>query len=143
MIYFFLNISPNVVRSETKKKFMTTKYNEVNVRNGPGLNHLKIYKIYKKGYPLKIIKRFENWKKVSDYQGISGWISDSQLSDQQYVIMIKEQGYIFKFPDMESKKIALVKKSYVLKCEKCESNWCLVKEQKTKGWVKKQDLWGF
>ena len=23
---------------------MTTKFNEVNVRNGPGLNHLKIYK---------------------------------------------------------------------------------------------------
>ena len=34
---------------------MTTKYNEVNVRNGPGLNHLVIYKILIKGYPLKII----------------------------------------------------------------------------------------
>ena len=48
---------------------MTTKYNEVNVRNGPGLNHLKVYKIFRKGYPLKVTKEFENWKKVSDYRG--------------------------------------------------------------------------
>jgi len=138
-----MNISPNVVRSETKKKFMTTKFNEVNVRNGPGLDHLKIYKIYKKGYPLEIIQKFENWKKVSDHQGLSGWISNSQLSDQKYVIMQEKEGYIFKFPNIESKKIALVKKNYVLKCEKCELDWCLIKDQKIKGWVKRQDVWGF
>ena len=83
----FLNISPNNARSEIKNKFMTTKYNEVNVRNGPGLNHLKVYKIYRKGYPLKVTKKFENWKKVSDYKGELGWVSNSQLTEKKRVLL--------------------------------------------------------
>ena len=83
---------------------MTTKYNEVNVRNGPGLNHLKVYKIYRKGYPLKVTKKFENWKKVSDYKGELGWVSNSQLTEKKSVIVTVKEDFIFKFPNEESKK---------------------------------------
>ena len=50
-----------------KKIFFSTKYNEVNLRNGPGVNHLLIYKILKKGYPLLVIEKFENWYRVIDF----------------------------------------------------------------------------
>ncbi len=122
---------------------MTTKYNEVNVRNGPGLNHLKVYKIFRKGYPLKVTKEFENWKKVSDYRRELGWVSNSQLTEKKSVIVTIEEDFIFKFPDEESKKIAVAKKDFILKCERCENAWCLVDEMKIKGWVRKKSVWGF
>ena len=90
--------------------FFSTKFNEVNVRNGPGLNHLLLYKILVKGYPLKEISEFDNWKKVQDFSGRVGWISKSQLSRQKYIITILPDQYLYKFPTNNSKKIAIVKK---------------------------------
>ena len=121
---------------------MTTKYNEVNVRNGPGLNHLVIYKILKKGYPLIIISNFENWSKVSDVDGIIGWVSNSQLTDKRYVIITSNSEYIYKFPNVRSKKIAKVMKNFVLENEKCSEEWCFVKEKEIEGWVRKKGIWG-
>ena len=41
------------------------------------------------------------------------------------------------------KKIAVAKKDFVLKCERCEDSWCLVDEMKIKGWVRKNLCGGF
>ena len=81
----------------SKINFFSTKYNEDNVRNGPGLNHLLIYKILIKGYPLKVISEFDNWKKVRDFSGRVGWISKSQLTSERYVITIIPDQYLYKF----------------------------------------------
>ena len=67
---------------------MTTRYDEVNVRNGPGLNNLILFKILKKGYPLLVIEKFENWYRVIDFSDNKGWISKTQLSNDPFVIMI-------------------------------------------------------
>ncbi len=121
---------------------MTTKYNEVNVRNGPGLNHLVIYKILIKGYPLQIISNFENWSKISDVNGIEGWISNSQLTGKKFVIITSNNEFLYKFPDIRSKKIAKVMKNLVLENKKCNANWCFVKEKEIEGWVRKKGIWG-
>lgn len=128
--------------SETKK-ILTTKFNEVNVRNGPGLNHLKIYKILKKGYPLKVIKEFESWKKVKDFRGVLGWVSNSQLSNKAFGIVIVDEEIIFKFPELKSKKIARIKKNFVIRIKKCSVDWCFVEEGEIKGWIPKESFWGF
>lgn len=120
---------------------MTTKFNEVNVRNGPGLNHLKIYKILKKGYPLLVIEVFENWKRVVDINGINGWVANSQLSEKPYAIVEVIEDYLYKFPLEKSKKTALVKKNFVFEKERCNQKWCLVKNDNIKGWIKKSSLW--
>ena len=120
-----------------------TKYNEVNVRNGPGLNHLKIFKILKKGYPLKVIEVFQNWKKVVDVDGNSGWISNTQLSNKKHVIINSSQAYIYKFPIIESKKIALIRGKKVLELNKCNDDWCLIADKEIKGWVMKKGIWGY
>ena len=121
---------------------MTTKYNEVNVRNGPGLNHLVIYKILIKGYPLKIISNFENWSKIVDVNGIEGWISNSQLTAKKYIIITSNSEFLYKFPNIKSKKIAKVMKNLVLENKKCNASWCFVKEKEIEGWVRKKGIWG-
>ena len=139
----FSNIPLNTCLAEKKKKMLTTKFNEVNVRNGPGLNHLKKFKILKKGYPLKIIDNFDNWKKVVDVNGNSGWVSNSQLSNNRYVIINSSEAYIYKFPLQNSKKIALVKGKKVLALNKCNQNWCQINDNKINGWVMKKEIWGY
>ena len=141
-MFIFINISPKIVSTEIKKNILTTKYNEVNLRNGPGLNHLIIYKILIKGYPLKVLEEFGNWRRIIDVNGISGWVSNSQLSEKKYSIVVSNEIYIYKFPDISSKKIAKVKKNLILKNEKCLKSWCLMKKDKIEGWILKKHLWG-
>ena len=126
----------------SKINFFSTKFNEVNVRNGPGLNHLLIYKILVKGYPLKVISEFDNWKKVRDFSGRVGWISKSQLSSERYVITIIPDQYLYKFPKIDSKKIALVKKESLLKIIREHEGWLLLESDGVKGWITKNAVWG-
>ena len=126
----------------SKINFFSTKFNEVNVRNGPGLNHLLIYKILIKGYPLKVISEFDNWKKVRDFSGRVGWISKSQLTSERYVITIIPDQYLYKFPKIDSKKIALVKKESLLKIIREHEGWLLLESDGVKGWITKNAVWG-
>ena len=126
----------------SKIKFFSTKFDEVNVRNGPGLNHLLLYKILVKGYPLKEIREFDSWKKVQDFSGRVGWISKSQLSNDKYIITIVPDQYLYKFPTNNSKKIAIVKKESLLKIIKEAKGWLLLESDGVKGWITKNAVWG-
>tara|TARA_B100000035_G_scaffold3700_1_gene3284 strand:- start:5433 stop:5888 length:456 start_codon:yes stop_codon:yes gene_type:complete len=143
IIYFILLIITfNEVDASKKNKYLTTRYNEVNVRNGPGLNNLILFKILKKGYPLLIIEKFENWYRVIDFNDNKGWVSKTQLSSDSYVIMVRKSEKVLKFPNHNSKILALAKMNFILELEKCRKKWCKVKSDKIKGWVPKQSLWG-
>ena len=136
-------ITSNVSLGLKKNKYLSTKYNEVNLRNGPGLNQLVLFKILAKGYPLEIKEEYENWYKVSDYKKRVGWVSKTQLSNTRYGILIKNNQTLYKFPNLNSKQLALVKSDYILKILKCRKSWCQVEDEKLTGWMLKNSLWGF
>ncbi len=137
------SITPNKSLGLKKNKYLSTKYNEVNLRNGPGLNQLILYKILKKGYPFKILEEYDNWYKVIDYKERSGWISKTQLSEESYGIMIKDSEKLYKFPNLKSKQLAIVKSKYILKVIRCKVVWCKVEGKTISGWISKKSLWGF
>ena len=125
-----------------KNKYLITKYDEVNVRNGPGLNNLILFKILRKGYPLLIVENFEDWFRVEDVEGRKGWVSKTQLSSQASAIVISNSENIYKFPSITSKVLAIVKRNFVIKIIKCREDWCKVSEKEIKGWLSKEGLWG-
>ena len=141
-IILLLTITSNNAYSLNKNKYLATKYDEVNVRIGPGLNNLVIFKILKKGYPLQITEQYDNWFQVEDFNGRNGWVSKTQLTDDRGVIVITDSEKIFKFPNHNSKVLAIVKKSYVLSLSKCRKKWCKVFERNITGWVSRNSLWG-
>lgn len=142
IIIFILCITITDNLYASKIIFFSTKFNEVNVRNGPGLNHLLLYKILVKGYPLKEMGEFNNWKKVQDFSGRVGWISKSQLSRHKYIITIVPNQYLYKFPTKNSKRIAIVKKESLLKIIKETEGWLLLESDGVKGWITKDAVWG-
>tara|TARA_Y100000991_G_C21932540_1_gene331512 strand:- start:55 stop:516 length:462 start_codon:yes stop_codon:yes gene_type:complete len=137
------SITPNISLGLKKNKYLSTKYDEVNLRNGPGLNQLVLYKILIKGYPLEIKEEYENWYKVTDYKKRVGWVSKSQLSNISYGILTSDSQKLYKFPNISSKQLAVVKSEYILKVIKCKDEWCKVEDKKVKGWILKKYLWGF
>ena len=121
--------------------FLSLKKDKVNVRYGPSFE-FPIKFIYKKiNLPIKQIDKKENWRRVIDLKNNSGWIHWSQLKPINSIIPIKNK-ILFKKPSVFSKPLAKIKKGRVLLLEKCENEWCKVKTDKFKGWIKKDYIWG-
>ena len=133
--YFF---SFNAISEEI---FLSLKKNKVNVRYGPSFESPIKY-IYKKiNLPIKQIDKKENWKRIIDFKNNSGWIHSSQLKKINSLIPLEDK-ILFKNPSNFSKPIAKIKKGRVLLLIKCENNWCKIKTDKFKGWIKTQNIWG-
>ena len=138
VIIFFLSFLPNASGEEI---FLSLKKDKVNVRYGPSFE-FPIKFIYKKiNLPIKQIDKKENWRRVIDLKNNSGWIHWSQLKPINSIIPIKNK-ILFKKPSVFSKPLAKIKKGRVLLLEKCENEWCKVKTDKFKGWIKKDYIWG-
>ena len=124
-----------------KNIFLSTKYDEVNLRKGPGKNHYVIGIFQKKGIPLKIIDSFDTWLKIKDYEGEIGWVSKSQVSEKKFGIIMKEVK-LQQFPKKNSKELALIKKNMLVRVKKCKNNWCQVNVKDFNGWIGVDKFWG-
>ena len=121
--------------------FLSLKKSKVNVRYGPSFDS-PVKFVYKKiNLPIKQIDRKENWRRVIDLKNNSGWIHWSQLKPINSVIALNEK-ILFKKPSNFSKPLAKIQKGRVLILQKCIEEWCKVRSDKFKGWIKIDNIWG-
>ena len=137
ILFFFVFFS--ITSSE--KIFFSLKKNKVNVRYSPSFES-PIKFIYKKiNLPIKQIDKKENWRRIIDLKNNSGWIHSSQLKPMNSIIPLNDK-ILFDKPSNLSKPIAKIQKGRVLLLLKCEMDWCKIKTDEIKGWVKNNNIWG-
>tara|TARA_B100001057_G_scaffold465122_1_gene520953 strand:+ start:2379 stop:2822 length:444 start_codon:yes stop_codon:yes gene_type:complete len=132
---FFFSISA------AENTFLSLKKNRVNVRYGPSFESPVKFIYKKKNLPIKQIDKKENWRRIVDSKNNSGWIHWSQLKPINSVIPLIDK-ILFKKPSNFSKPLAKIQKGKVLLLQKCDKDWCKVKTDKYKGWIKTDRLWG-
>jgi SH3-like domain-containing protein len=122
--------------------FLTLRNDKVNLRQGPSFEYpIKIF--YKKKFlPVLIEDTFENFRKIKDHENNTGWIHISQLSKKKAAIVIVDELIVFNKPTVFSTPNVILSKGRLCKIIKCKENWCKIKVDKYKGWIKKDSLWG-
>jgi len=136
LFIFFFSFTVNA-----EEIFLSLKKNKVNVRYGPSFES-PVKFVYKKiNLPIKQIDKKENWRRIIDLKNNSGWIHSSQLKPINSIIPLEDK-ILFKNPTTFSQPLAKIQKGRVLVIQKCNLNWCKVKSQKFKGWVKINNIWG-
>ena len=122
--------------------FLSLKKNKVNVRYGPSFES-PVKFVYKKiNLPVKQIDKKENFRRIIDLKNNSGWIHSSQLKPINSIIPIEDK-ILFKEPSNFSRPIAKIQSGRVLVIKKCITNWCKIKTDNFKGWIKTDNVWGF
>ena len=122
--------------------YLTLRSNEVNLRQGPSLNH-PIKLVYKKKFlPVLILDKSYNFRKIKDHENNSGWIHISQLSKKKAALNNKDKSIIFRKPSEYSKPLAVVQKGRLCLINKCKIDWCKIKTGQFVGWIKKENLVG-
>ena len=122
--------------------FLTLRYDKVNLRQGPSREYpVKIF--YKKKFlPVLIQDESDNFRKIRDHENNSGWIHVSQLSKKKAAIVIDDELIMFNNPTIYSRPRVILNKGKLCLITKCKAEWCKIKVDKYKGWVKKDSLWG-
>ena len=121
--------------------FLSLKKDKVIVRYGPGFEYPIKY-IYKKiNLPIKQIDKKENFRRIIDLKNNSGWIHVSQLKKVNSIIP-KTDKILFSKPTNFSKPLAKIEKGRILLVQSCSNNWCKIKTDNFKGWIKVENSWG-
>ena len=140
-IYLFFILILFTKSLSAEEKFLSLKKDKVNVRYNPSLES-EIKYIYKKiNLPVKQIDQKENFRRIIDLKNNSGWIHSSQLKPINSIIPLNDKILFYK-PSNLSKPIAKIQKGRVLLLLKCELDWCKIKTDEIKGWVKNNNIWG-
>jgi len=114
------------------------------MRSGPGKDFPVKFELKQKGYPLKVIAEFNNWRKVTTFSKISGWIHTQLLSSFR-TGLITRTTFLKKIPSISSNSIAKLLPNLLVNVIKCNELWCkieILKEKKFIGWVQKANIWG-
>lgn len=123
--------------------FMSIKSSEVNARKGPGVNYPIIFNYEYKWLPVRIIGKYDNWRKIKDVDGDESWIHLSFLSKKRTVIVnSKSPIYMYKSNSTSSMIAAKLMPNVVLALKSCSKSWCKVTAKNVKGYVQQSEIWG-
>ena len=114
------------------------------MRSGPGKEFPIKYELKLKGYPLKVVAEFNNWRKVITFSKITGWIHTQLLSSDRTGLITKTT-YLKKIPSNSGNSLAKLLPNLLINVKKCEEQWCkieIVKDKIFVGWIKKTNIWG-
>ena len=114
------------------------------MRSGPGKDFPIIFELNQKGYPLKVIAEFNNWRKVITFSEISGWVHTQLLSSVRTGLITKTT-FLKKTPSNSSNSLAKLLPNLLINIKRCNKEWCkieIVRKKKFLGWVQKETVWG-
>ena len=142
LIFTFILVLPTFNFLAAEEYFLTLRYDNVNLRQGPSKDYpVKIF--YKKKYlPVLIQDSSYNYRKIRDHENNTGWIHISQLSKKKAALIYEDQVTIFKNSTVFSAPLVILEKGRLCLILKCNDEWCKIKVDKYSGWVKKENLWG-
>ena len=123
-------------------RYVTLKFDEANLRAGPGREYPVLWQYRKAGRPLLVDAEFGIWRKVIDHDGTAGWMHGSVLSLRRMALVQTNMAKIYADPDEASDVIALAERLALMELQSCPKAWCRVASDDVRGWSKRQVVWG-
>lgn len=134
-------------------RFVSLKSERVNMRVGPGKDYAVVWMYLKTGLPLEIIQEYDNWRRVRDADGTTGWIHGSLLSGTRTALATPwKKGQsdatisVYQQPRAGALTVALLQPGVVTELISCDGAWCEVEidanGKDISGFASQADLWG-
>jgi SH3-like domain-containing protein len=123
-------------------RFATLKSDEVNVRTGPGARYPIDWVFKRKGMPVEIVAEYENFRKIRDWQGASGWVYQGLLTGKRSFIIPSKMANLYKTPAPSAEVVAKLEPEVLGEISSCQGDWCRVKVSNVSGWLERTEMWG-
>lgn len=124
-------------------KYVSAAGEGITILTNPSTNAEGRWEIFEK-YPLQINKHQGAWLEVTDFEGDTGWIKDSQVTNDKTVIVCKKRITLRQDPNADSNNPIVANVRYGVIFTPLEKNgaWLKVRyDAKTEGWLGKDTVW--
>ncbi|MCM8557301.1 SH3 domain-containing protein [Sphingomicrobium sediminis] len=116
---------------------------QVNMRTGPGEKYPAIWFFQRRDLPIKVVQRYDNWRKVEDPDGVQGWMAVAFLADRRTgMVNSSIPAAIRSGPDADDPVRYRAEPGVVGRLEECNGTRCLIRVGEREGWIDQGDLWG-
>lgn len=110
---------------------------------GPGRNYPNVWLYQRRDLPVRVLKKYDNWRLVQDPDGAQGWMLVTFLADRRTAIVRSgEPRAIHVGPDDAAKISYNAEQGVVGRISKCSSGWCRIDVGSHRGYIKMSDIWG-
>ncbi len=123
-------------------RFASLRSDLVNVRTGPGTRYPVDWVFKRKAMPVEIVAEYENWRKIRDWQGASGWVHQSLLTGKRGFVVAAKEADVYRTPAPSAEVVAKFEPEVMGEIRSCQGNWCRVTAAGISGWVERTEIWG-
>lgn len=123
-------------------RFVSIKASEANVRRGPSLTHRVDWVFQARDLPVEITAEHGHWRRVSDRDGVGGWVHHALLSGVRTAIVNVDLAELHTRPEVNSSLKAQLERNVIGRILSCDGTWCRLQAGGYRGWVLQTDIWG-
>lgn len=127
-------------------RFVSLKFDRVNLREGPSKDHRTTWIYERAGLPVEITAEFGTWRKVRDADGTEGWVLHTVLSGRRTAIVApwkKDEVFtLYSLPAADSGPVARLQTGVIASIRSCNGKWCEIFGDGFDGYIKQTLLWG-
>lgn len=127
-------------------RFVSLKFDHVNLREGPSRDHRTTWIYERAGLPIEITAEFGTWRKVRDSDGTEGWVLHTVLSGRRTAIIApwkKDQMFTLRArPDESADPVARLQAGVIGSIKTCDGTWCEISGEGFDGYIEQTVLWG-
>lgn len=123
-------------------RFVSIASDKIFMRMGPG-RHFPIQWTYtSKKLPLKVIEEYGPWRRVVDFQGVTGWMHRSLLSPRRTAMVVSGPQSLRVKPSITANINAHLQEGVIATIEECNPNWCKLQHPQVTGWLPRASIYG-
>ena len=112
-------------------------------RTGPGKNYPGVWLYQRRDLPVRVVKKYENWRLIQDPDGAQGWMLVTLLSDRRTAMVKPGEPRSIRVGPYDTAKAAYIAQQGVVgRISKCSDGWCRIEIGSHRGYVRQSDLWG-
>ena len=136
-------VGPASAQSDVELPYWASiNVDEARMRKGPSPDVPVIWEYRRKDLPVKVVARFETWRKIEDPDGTQGWMAARLLSRTRTAIVTDEIRPLREAASASAGVAYRAEPGVVGRITDCKDGWCLFEVKGRKGWIQTGHIWG-
>ncbi len=123
-------------------RYVSLKFDEVNVRVGPGKRYPIRWVYTRARFPVQVIEEFAHWRKIRDVEGAIGWVQKDQIASERTVLIVDKPQNLYNRPEVSATPVMRAAPMVIATLVSCKPEWCRVEISNRRAWIRKADIWG-
>ena len=136
-------VGPAAAQSDAPLPYWASiSVDEARMRKGPSPDVPVIWEYRRKDLPVKVVARFETWRKIEDPDGTQGWMAARLLSRTRTAIVTGDIRPMREDASLSAAVAYRAEPGVVGRITDCKNGWCLFDVKGRKGWIQTEHIWG-